>query len=101
MQLCFTQTLFHWGGGSQKWVYFPNVQKTDDNWMFQNSVVLLKQFRCLIAFYLCSFLVEELSAKVEDGKDEIKTLKRKHVNNVKVSKNLISQCMEITVFFII
>lgn len=27
--------------------------------------------------------VEELSAKVEDGKDEIRTLKRKHVNNVK------------------
>lgn len=27
--------------------------------------------------------VEELSAKVEDGRDEIRTLKRKHVNNVK------------------
>ncbi|XP_056005824.1 coiled-coil domain-containing protein 186-like isoform X2 [Ostrea edulis] len=27
--------------------------------------------------------VEELSSKVEDGKDEIKTLKRKHVNNIK------------------
>lgn len=34
---------------------------------------------------LCFVLsVEELSAKVEDGKDEIRTLKRKHVNNVKV-----------------
>lgn len=44
--------------------------------------------------------MEELSAKVEDGKDEIKTLKRKHVNNVKVSKNLIGQCMEITVLML-
>ena len=50
--------------------------------------------------HFCSFLVEELSAKVEDGKDEIKTLKRKHVNNVKVSKYLIGQCMEFTVLML-
>ena len=53
-----------------------------------------------MSLHFCSFLVEELSAKVEDGKDEIKTLKRKHVNNVKVSKNLIGQCMEITVLML-
>lgn len=41
---------------------------------------------CTYRFYWFYFVlsVEELSAKVEDGKDEIRTLKRKHGNNVKV-----------------
>ena len=36
-------------------------------------------------------LVDELSTKIDDEKDEIKTLKRKHVNSLKVNYTLIYQ----------
>lgn len=39
----------------------------------------------ILRFLLCFvLLVEELLVKVEDGRDEIRILKRKYVNNVKV-----------------
>lgn len=48
-------------------------------------MVYLSVYILILRSSLCFVLsVEELSAKVEDGKDEIRTLKRKHVNNVKV-----------------
>lgn len=50
-------------------------------WMIHGVSFCLHTQRSLLCFVLS---VEELSAKVEDGKDEIRTLKRKHVNNVKV-----------------
>ena len=36
--------------------------------------------------------IAELMQEVEDGKDEIKTLKRKHANNVKVRIAFVLNC---------
>ena len=49
-----------------------------------NTCSLLPQQICQFMSDMILLVVEQLTVKLEDGKDEIKTLKRKHTNNIKV-----------------